>query len=145
MTKIIVIIFIGLSLPASAQNRNEWKSGFGQGTMEYFVENGSGNRIYIACPSSDPATVTATIMGRDANTKKGESMVFIIDSVEYRNEYENQNCRVCAANFVHFWEKLRNAKTLSVKFSNSVASEFSVNKLKSTLPPFKNSQCLTAF
>ncbi len=140
---ILVLISCGKSEKISAV-QGEWKSGFGQGTIEYFIDNGPGNQVYIACPSNAAASISATILGKDPDAKKGEKITFIIDSIEYRNEYLNNDCKVCSENFVFFWDKLRNAKSLSVKFSDSVHSEFSVSKLNAVLPPLDKSQCLVA-
>jgi hypothetical protein len=126
------------------QQESAWKSGFGQGTTEYFVENGPGNQIYIACPEDRPASVSVTLIGKEADESKNEKLIFIIDSKEYSYEYQNADCRVCGENFVFFWGKLRDAKTLSVRFSDSVKSEFSVTNLKTLLPEFEKSSCLLA-
>ena len=115
------------SVNASKSNENQWVSGWGQGTSEYSVSNGVGNQIYIACNESSPASVTVEIMGKIANPANGEQTVFIIDSVPYPYEHENAGCRVCGPNFEFFWDKLRNAKTLAVKFSNTKISLFLFN------------------
>jgi hypothetical protein len=118
-----------------------WQSGFGQGSVEYFVKNGLGNEIYIYCSDDKPAGVSATLLGKEPDPSKGEKLIFIIDSIEYESEYKNDACRVCAENFGFFWDKLRNAKSLSIKFSQSVKSEFSVNNLRELLPALEQSNC----
>ena len=141
MSMMLLLIGCGKSEKISTV-QGEWKSGFGQGTVEYFVDNGPGNQVYIACPSNAPANISATILGKDPDAKKGEKITFIIDSVEYQNEFLNNDCRVCTENFIFFWDKLRNAKTLSVKFSDSIRSEFSVSGINTVIPPLDKSQCL---
>jgi hypothetical protein len=128
----------------SKSNENRWVSGWGQGTSEYSVTNGVGNQIYIACNESSPASVTVEIMGKKANPASGEETVFIIDSVPYPYLHENAGCRVCGPNFEFFWDKLRNAKTLAVKFSDTKISSFTTNKLRETLPELKSSSCRVA-
>lgn len=128
----------------SKSNENQWVSGWGQGTSEYSVTNGVGNQIYIACNESSPASVTVEIMGKKASPANGEETIFIIDSVPYPYIHENAGCRVCGPNFEFFWDKLRNAKTLAVKFSDTKISSFTTNKLRETLPILKGSSCRTA-
>jgi len=145
--RVLVLMVIGLMYGCGKSEKiskvqGEWKSGFGQGTIEYFVDNGPGNQVYIACPVNAPASISVTILGKDPDAKKGEKITFIVDSVEYKNEYLNNDCRVCSENFIFFWDKLRNAKTLSVRFSDSVRSEFSVSGINTVIPPLDKSQCL---
>jgi hypothetical protein len=113
----------------------QWVSGFGQGTMEYFVGNGLGNKILISCNMERPASVTVELMGKEVDKKIGEKTTFIIDSIPYIDDHENRDCNVCYSNFESFWENLRNAKTLAVSFSDKKISSFSTNKLKEILPP----------
>lgn len=143
----LLVLFFLISCGKTEKSSNlqgEWKSGFGQGTEEYFVDNGPGNQIYISCPSNAPANISVTILGKYPDEKKGEKTTFLIDATEYHNEYLNNDCRVCSENFIFFWDKLRNAKTLSVKFSDSVGSEFSVLGLNAILPQLDKSQCIVA-
>lgn len=123
------------------QTESAWQSGFGQGSVEYFVKNGLGNEIYIYCSDDKPARVSAALLGKEPDSSKGEKLIFVIDSIEYESEYKNDACRVCAENFTFFWDKLRNAKSLSIKFSQSLKSEFSVNNLRELLPEIEQSNC----
>ena len=79
------------------------------------------------------------------NPKLGEKLTFFIDGQSMRNNHENEDCRACAVAFIDFYEKLRNAKSISVSFSSTVNKSFSVAKIKETLPVFKKSDCKTGF
>ena len=134
-------MFLTLFTNSSYSNDNRWVSGFGQGFVEYSVSNGVGNAIWIACNERYPASVRVEIMGKEAIKSNGEQAVFIIDSIPYPYAHENAGCRVCGSNFEFFWDKLRNAKTLAVKFSDSKISSFTTNKLREVLPTLKGGGC----
>jgi hypothetical protein len=123
----------------------QWRSGWGQGTAEYFVEDGSSS-ILIACPDGQPATVSVRINGleMDKDVRQKRETIFTIDGKSYTfTSWGNEDCRVCASSFPFFWNALREAKSVTVTSSSAGQKNFTVEGLRRALPPWDKAQCTT--
>ena len=66
--KMTHIYLLGFSfvLIVSPVFAKQWQSNFQQGVMEYFVDEGNGNRnrILLSCPDGRPSEISVTINGK---------------------------------------------------------------------------------
>lgn len=128
------VLLLLLSVPAFAEE--EWKAGFGQGTNEYFVDNGPGNRFYIAC-GEENTSIMPTIIGE--SPPSGTTVSIIIDADEYdmgtdANGYIPTDCHVCGDNFDALWTALRKGHYMLVKFADGRSSKFSLKGASRAMP-----------
>lgn len=144
MKQIFLFFFVGIVINFSAVAK-DWKSSYQMGVMEYFIDDGKGNKILLSCPDEKLGNIIATINSKYPNPKLGEKLTFFIDGQSMGDNHKNEDCRACASAFIDFYEKLRNAKSISVIFSSTVSKSFSVASIKKTLPIFNKSDCKTGF
>lgn len=130
----------------------EWSSGYGQGTMEYHVDDGNGNSLLISCPGDQPRPVSATMTTRgfdyhspkDIQQQGMIEMSFVIDGVQFDDPF-NTSCNACENNFTHaFWPALLKANNLYVH-ADGYEVRFTTKGLREELPSLDDPEnmCLT--
>lgn len=111
----------------SAQGR--WTEGFGQGNLEYFIDQ-NGMRLNIACPTQEgsadsPSGVSLSYLN---NGKEVENFTVEVNGVSYVGPF-SADSRVGENNFLSLLENLRKADAVvkfgktSVKFPKSNAAK----------------------
>lgn len=147
-TAIEVLQPVPAAQPSQDTSRNpglyEWKSGWGQGTTEYFAEDGNGNKLYIACPDSEGAVSAIATIGGVWFSSDEEKFDVIVDGETYNNPFQT-DCRVCANNFEPFWAALRKANNIRVSAAGKSAV-IPTNNIGKVLPAFssKENSCRAA-
>jgi len=113
----------------------EWVSGWGMGITEYSVNDGRGNELYISCPDDEYEHVKAyaTVNGNTKNSEDQPGFTVIVDGEVYDNPFFT-DCRVCAANFEHFWGAFIKARELQIKVDGKTADLPTKNISKVVLP-----------
>lgn len=118
--------------PAMAERFGDWRTGFAQGHLEMWTENGPGNRFMISCDFAARgygASIFPKIIG--SGPQAGSDVRMFVDGEEIRfraNEFKSidTDCHVCADNFVYLWERIREGDQLIVTFEDGRSSPFSL-------------------
>ena len=111
----------------AAQGR--WTEGFGQGNLEYFIDQ-DGFRLYIGCPTQDgsaDAQSSVSLM-QISNDKEIQKFTIDVNGVSYDGPF-SADSRVGDNNFLSLLENLRKADAIvkfggkSIKFPKSNAAK----------------------
>jgi hypothetical protein len=141
-----------LLLAATPAVAADWKSGYGQGIEEYFVDNGPGNRFMLNCDvgvsgPGETKKTNALIMIVGDGPPPESTVTVILDGDEFhlyadRRGTITTDCNACSANFAAVWQGIRRSRTMLVQFANGVSSKFSTAGAAKALP---KRHCTTGF
>lgn len=127
---ILAIVFIASpAFPAVADDT--WRSGFGQGIHEAYVEKGPGNQIYVACTAGAlrPSTSISFRLGGDG--PPDDSLVTLtfdndtsFDVSVGMSGMLRSDCHACAASFDYVLERLKTKRSVHVRFEGGLSTTF---------------------
>lgn len=127
-TTLAMCIAIAGALPATAQ---EWKSGFGQGSTEAWIELGPGNEIYISCTGGFGRPITGIWFTLAGEEPPPNSIVTVIvdgaDPLEVPMDDHgalSSNSRVDAAWFELVRDALRSGSSAYIRFPDGKGARF---------------------
>lgn len=132
---------IALLLPgiAHAEPIGRWRSGFGQGTLEYGIKNDSAgsDEIYIAC--SETSTMMYFSIG-GAEPPASSQVILTIGNDEFQILTNEKgigvtDCHVCADNFDALWPALRSGSVVWVSYQDGKRTKFTLDGSSKALPP----------
>lgn len=135
MKKFILLALGLVPLPALSWTTDTsddvWRSGWGQGTAESEVTNGSGNKIYVACEdgSGIDSSISFSING---DGPKDRTILLSFDNGAPESIPLDQNGNLTSAlttessAFQHVIEKLKKHHAVYVSFPDGRASEFTL-------------------
>lgn len=129
MKKMVVGFVFATVCVNSLAAQGRWTEGFGQGNLEYFIDQ-DGFRLYIGCPTQDgsanePSSVSLTQVSNDKEVKK---FAIDVNGVSYDGPF-SADSRVGDNNFLSLLENLRKADAVvkfggkSIKFPKSNAAK----------------------
>lgn len=122
-----------LSEPVAAA-KGQWKEGFGQGNLEYFIDQ-EGVRLYIGCPTKDGSADANSDVSLHQLSSDKDITNFTIDV--NGNSYEgpfDAGSRVGENNFISLLEDLRKGDAV-VKFDGK-SVRFSKGNVADVVPVF---------
>lgn len=123
------MVTVLLACPAVATD--SWKSGFGQGIHEAYVEKGPGNEIYVACTAgaSRPSTSIRFMLG--GNSPPENSLVTLTFDGEVPLDVGvgkwgelRSDCHACASTFDLVIERLKSKQSVHVRYPDGVSAVF---------------------
>ncbi|MFQ2274750.1 hypothetical protein [Aeromonas hydrophila] len=132
----IVFMLLGmlLTVPAFAfGEQGRWSTGWAQGTTEYMAVVDKHNSLYIACSDTQSVTMTATVQGKEYGAYAPQGFAMMVDGSQYDTPYETTS-RVGENNFIDMWEKLRNAKSISIVTADGKSLALPTNEAANVLP-----------
>lgn len=112
------LVLVGfLSVAGFAQSaQGVWTEGFGQGNLEYFIDNKTA-RLYISCPTSDGSADAMSGVSLTVNGKEVTKFELIVGSYSFDGPFEAAS-RVDSDNFKVLMTELRK-NNATVKFKNT--------------------------
>jgi|GEM_PF-1298901 hypothetical protein len=125
-----VTIFAAL-LSSPALATESWKSGFGQGIHEAYVETGPGNEIYVSCTAgaSRPSTSIRFMLGGNAPPER--SVVTLTFDGELPLDVNvgewgelRSDCHACAATFDLVIARLKSKQSVHVRYPDGLSAVF---------------------
>jgi len=127
---------------------DSWKSGFGQGIHEAYVEKGPGNEIYVSCTAgaSRPSTSIRFMLGGYAPPENSlvtltfDGEVPLDISVGEWGELRS-DCHACAATFDFVIEKLKSKQSVHVRYPDGVSAVFPLTGSSAAI----GSECIADF
>ena len=134
MVLVASALLFNQSSPLRAEKFGDWETGFDQGFLQYFVENGAANTFAINCDvgrtgSGEETYVVVHINGKDPAPRSlvtvvldGEKIQLPVDDVGD----VKMHCPGCSSTFEHLWKKLRESKTMTVRLESGQSSRFSL-------------------
>lgn len=128
-----------LSAAVSAANFGRWGSGFGQGVLEYGIQNDSAgsDRIYIACSDDWGTSISFTVGGKNPPARSDVFVAAGRDQLELMTD-ENGSFRtgshVASDTFRYLWTMMRRENVLHVRLSSGESTSFTLNGAAKVLP-----------
>lgn len=132
---IFLILWASLCMPAFAAE-GRWTEGFGQGNLEYFIDN-HGVRLYIGCPTGEDASSSVSLY-QVSNGEHAKQFTITVYGITYDAPFEGDN-RAGASNFRSLLEGLRKGDA-TIKVGNKSITYPKSNAAK-ILPYGKNISC----
>lgn len=124
-------ISLGVAHPVVAEG---WKSGFGQGATEAWVELGPGNGIHVSCTGGFSHAITGVRFVLAGKSPPSNSTVMLIvddnDPIDVPiNEEQSltSNSRVEASWFETVRDALKTGETAYVRFPDGTGARFSLD------------------
>lgn len=125
MKKLAIGLVFSAICVSSFAAQGRWTEGFGQGNLEYFIDQ-NGVRLYIGCPTKDgsadaPSSVSLSQL---SNSKEIQKFTINVNGVSYDGPF-SADSRVGDNNFISLLENIRKADVIvkfgekSVKFPRS--------------------------
>ena len=111
----------------------QWSSGWGQGTTEYTAVVDEKNSLYIACNDTAKVSMTATVNGKEYGSYSDKSFNIDVDGSHYDTPYETES-RVGENNFFDMWDKMRQAKTITITTADGQKLSLPVKGAATILP-----------
>ena len=129
------------SQPARADTVGEWTVKYGQGILEYGINNDFQQKSYITIDDgsdtqSGGVNIYFAIDGNGA--QPGSSVTFTVGSISVRMNADeggsiSTNCHICAENFNALWPLLRRGRSVRLSFDGHSAA-FSLRNANKVLP-----------
>jgi len=126
-----LILCAALAQPATAEG---WKSGYGQGATEAWVELGPGNRIHVSCTGGFPYAITGVEFTLASKSPPPNSTILLIvddkDPIEVpigEKQELSSNSRVEASWFETVRDALKTGETAYVRFPDGTGARFSLD------------------
>lgn len=114
--KTLVLIYC-LTLAGFAKSaQGIWIEGFGQGNLEYFIDNKTA-RLYIGCPTSDGLAGTVSGVSLTINGKEVNQFKLYVGAYDFEAPFDADS-RVGSDNFKVLMTELRKHDAI-VKFNNT--------------------------
>lgn len=112
------LVLVGfLSVAGLAQSaQGIWIEGFGQGNLEYFIDNKTA-RLYISCPTSDGSADAMSGVSLTINGKEVKKFKIIVGAYDYDGPFDADS-RVDSDNFKSLLTELRKSDAI-VKINNT--------------------------
>lgn len=109
------ILLITLFYTHSFSKEGQWTAGFGQGNLEYFIDN-QGYRLYIGCPTPDGSADAASSVSlyKIDDEKDVAQFTITVNGSTYEAPIE-ADCRAGEDNFLSLLDDLRKGNAV-VKF-----------------------------
>lgn len=112
----------------------KWTEGFGQGNLEYFIDN-QGYRLYIGCPTEDgsadmPSSISLSVLSNGAEI---ERFTITVNGTTYDAPF-SADSRVGENNFIALLEDLHKGNAI-VKFGGNTVS-FPKSNASKIIPVF---------
>lgn len=122
------------AVPQAAVSKAKWKEGFGQGNVEYFVED-QGIRVYVSCPTQDGSADAASglMLYRLSDQTEVPSFQITVGGKVFDGPFEADN-RAGESNFLQFLEAAR-AGDMTVSYAGKQVV-FGRNNAATVLPKF---------
>ena len=139
------LVLVGfLSVAGFAQSAQGIRiEGFGQGNLEYFIDNKTA-RLYISCPTSDGSADAMSGVSLTINGKEVKQFKLTVGAYDYDGPFDAES-RVGADNFKSLLTELRKSDAI-VKVNNTSIVFLKSNAAK-VIPKVnsKTFQCNTGF
>jgi hypothetical protein len=140
MKTIMLISSLLLSTYAQAYGEaGRWSKGWAQGTSEYAAVVDDNNQLYIACSDMKPVSMTATVAGQEYGSSSGKSFAILVDGSRFDAPYDTDS-RVGENNFFEMWDKLRQAKSVTLETPDGKQLALPTTDASSVLPASKSQQ-----
>ncbi|MGL4824203.1 MAG: hypothetical protein ACRC2W_14755 [Plesiomonas shigelloides] len=149
-TQSSVLLITLLSITTSAfafGSRDEWESGYAQGTAEYTILGPGQSQLYLACDSSgySPEKLIFTDpQGREISSDNGQRVFIKIDSRDAADVSETDS-HAGSENFAWMWDKLRTGKRVTVSGEGVKSTTFTLKNAAHVLPTYNDSGCVSNF
>lgn len=129
MKKIAIGVLLAASSATLFAAQGRWTEGFGQGNLEYFIDQ-DGYRLYIGCPTKDGSAdeQSNVSLSQLSNGKEIQKFTIEVNGVSYDGPF-SADSRVGDNNFLSLLENLRKGDATvkltgkSIKFSKSNAAK----------------------
>ena len=133
-TPLLAVILALLSTQALAYGEpGQWSSGWGQGTTEYTAVVDEKNNLYIACNDTKKVSMTAMVNGKEYGSYSDKAFNIDVDGSHYDTPYETES-RVGENNFFDMWDKMRQAKTITITTADGQKLSLPVKGAATILP-----------
>jgi hypothetical protein len=126
-------LLAALSLSGAAIASDSWKSGFGQGIHEAYVEKGPGNEIYVSCTAGASRSSTSIRFMLAGDGPPENSLVTLTFNGETPADISvgkwgelRSDCHVCADTFDFVVAKMKTKQSVHVRFEGGLSTEFSL-------------------
>ncbi|MBW3500057.1 hypothetical protein [Janthinobacterium sp. NKUCC08_JDC] len=116
VAKIAVGLAVTIICVNSFAAQGRWTEGFGQGNLEYFIDQ-DGMRLYIGCPTQDGSaeSQSSVSLSQLNNNKEVEKFTVDVNGVSYDGPF-SADSRAGDNNFISLLENLRKGNAV-VKFN----------------------------
>lgn len=133
ITKNLIIISFLISTSAIAAT-GKWTEGFGQGNLEYFIDN-QGYRLYIGCPTQDGSANMSSYVSLSniSDSSEVSSFTIKVDGITFDGPFE-ANSRVGENNFIALLEALHKGNAV-VQFGKTKIT-YPKSNAKKVIPLF---------
>lgn len=116
-----------------------WSSGWGQGTSEYTAVVNEQNNLYIACNDTRKVAMTATVKGKVYGSDANQAFAIIINGERFDTPYETES-EAGESSFHYMWDKLRDAKTITIETADAQQLVLPTQDVASALPATKTTE-----
>ena len=129
MKKMAVDFVFAAACANSLAAQGRWTEGFGQGNLEYFIDQ-DGFRLYIGCPTKDGSadSQSSVSLSQLSNSKDIKKFTIDVNGISYDGPF-SADSRVGDNNFLSLLENLRKGDAVvkfggkSIKFPKSNAAK----------------------
>ena len=129
MKKMAVGFVFAAACANSFAAQGRWTEGFGQGNLEYFIDQ-DGVRLYIGCPTKDGSadSQSSVSLSQLSNSKDIKKFTIDVNGISYDGPF-SADSRVGDNNFLSLLENLRKGDAVvkfggkSIKFPKSNAAK----------------------
>lgn len=133
-TPLLAVILALLSTQALAYGEpGQWSSGWSQGTTEYTAVVDEQNNLYIACNDTKKVSMTAMVNGKEYGSYSDKAFNIDVDGSHYDTPYETES-RVGENNFFDMWDKMRQAKAITITTADGQKLSLPVKGAATILP-----------
>jgi hypothetical protein len=121
-----------------------WSSGYAQGTTEYTAVVDEQNQLYIACDDIHKVSMIVTINGKEYlpetkryNPDDPNAFAVVVDGERFDTPYLTES-DAGESSFHDMWDKLRDAKTISIVTADAQQIALPIKDVASVLPATKS-------
>lgn len=144
MKKMAAGVIFATACANSFAAQGQWTEGFGQGNLEYFIDQ-DGIRLYIGCPTKDGSadSQSSVSLSQLSNSKDIKKFTINVNGVSYDGPFDADS-RAGDSNFLSLLENLRKGDAV-VKFGGK-SIKFPKSNAAKVIPVYgKNFDCNMSF
>lgn len=144
MKKITLGVVFAVACANSFAAQGRWTEGFGQGDLEYFIDQ-DGVRLHISCPTKDGSadSQSEVSLSQLGNTKDIRKFTIDVNGISYDGPF-SADSRVGDNNFLSLLENLRKGD-VTVKFGGKLV-KFPKSNAAKVIPVYgKKFSCNMSF